>query len=185
MKRCKLCKNQFKPRFSPLERVCWDLECKSLEAVAKLQQIKDMEAKNQRNRLKLMKSELMTAQQWIAKSQIVFNKFIRLRDERSGCVSCGASLLGKKFDAGHFYNANNHWGLRFDESNVHGQCVKCNRDLHGNLLEYRQKIIRRIGHDELLRLESECNQTRKFMRGELIEIYNKYKEKCRLYQNNV
>lgn len=184
MKRCRICKNPFKPRFSPLERVCWDVECKSSEAMAKLQQIKDIEAKNQRKRLKVMKSELMTTQQWVVKAQVYFNKFIRLRDEGNGCVSCGTSLRNKKFDAGHFYNANNHWGLRFHESNVHGQCVKCNRDLHGNLLEYRKRIIERIGTDGLEALEKSAYDTRKFTRDELIEIYTKYKAKCRLYQNN-
>lgn len=181
MKKCRICKNPFQPRFSLLERVCWDVECKASEAMMKLQQIKDIEAKNQRKRLQSIKIDLMTTQQWVIKAQGIFNKYIRLRDAEKGCVSCGTSLKGKKYDAGHFYNANNHWGLRFNESNVHGQCVRCNRDFHGNLLEYRKRIIQRIGQSGLEALETEANQTRKFSRDELIEIYTKYKAKCRLY----
>jgi hypothetical protein len=182
MKRCKICKNKFEPRFNTLERVCWDLECKASEAMQILRKIKDIEAKNQRKRLQSMKNDLMTIQQWVKKTQAIFNQYIRLRDDKRGCISCGVSLQGKKFDAGHFYNANNHWGLRFDESNVHGQCVRCNRDFHGNLLEYRKRIIQRIGTNELDRLDAEANITRKFNRDELLEIYTKYKAKCRLYQ---
>ena len=179
MKRCKICKNEFEPRFSRLERVCWGQECKYIEALEKLRQIKANEAKNQRKRFKTIKNDLMTIQDWVKKAQVIFNQFIRLRDENQGCVSCGISLAGRKFDAGHFYNANNHWALRFDESNVHGQCVRCNRDLHGNLLEYRKNITQRIGPDELDRLDSQSNETRKFTRDELLEIYTKYRVKCR------
>lgn len=181
MKRCKICKNQFEPRFSRLERVCWGQECKYIEALEKLRQIKANEVKIQNKRLKSMKNDLMTTQQWVKKTQVVFNQFIRLRDEAKGCISCGVSLMGRKFDAGHFYNANNHWGLRFDESNVHGQCVRCNRDLHGNLLEYRKRISERIGTDELDRLDSVSNETRKFTKDELLEIFTKYKVKSRTF----
>jgi hypothetical protein len=183
MKKCRNCKTPFEPRFSPLEKVCWDVECKYTEAMEKLRKIKDIEAKNQRKRLNTMKSELMTVQQWVVKAQGVFNKYIRLRDIDKGCISCGTSLQGKKFDAGHFYNANNHWSLRFNEENVHGQCVRCNRDLHGNLLEYRNRIIERIGSTGLNDLEQEANITRKYTRDELISIYTKYKTKCKLNEN--
>ena len=92
MKRCKICQNRFEPRFSTLERVCWDVECKSSEALQKLRKIKDEEVKFERKRLKQMKSELMTIKQWVIKAQGSFNKYIRLRDEHKGCVSCGANL---------------------------------------------------------------------------------------------
>jgi len=152
-----------------------------MEAMEKLRQIKAYTAKKQKERLKTMKTELMTVQQWASKAQASFNRFIRLRDESKGCVSCGVSLIGKKFDAGHFYNANNHWSLRFDEANVHAQCVKCNRDLHGNLLEYRQRIVERIGAKELERLEMEASATRKYTRDELRDIDQKYRLRCKTY----
>jgi hypothetical protein len=174
MKRCKNCKNRFEPRFSTLERFCWSVECKYIEAIEKLRQNKEKEAKKSRERLKIMKNELETIQSLIKKAQVTFNKFIRLRDKNMPCVSCGISLLNRKFDAGHFYNANNHWSLRFDLQNVHAQCVRCNRDLHGNLLEYRKRIVTRIGAEGLERLERLSNETRKFTRSELIEIQKKY-----------
>ena len=181
MKKCKNCKKVFNPRFSLLERFCWDVECKSLEAMEKLRQIKANTAKIQRAKIKTQKIALMTVQQWASKAQASFNRFIRLRDESKGCVSCGVSLKGKKFDAGHFYNANNHWSLRFDEANVRAQCVKCNRDLHGNLLEYRKRIVERIGAMELERLEMEASATRKYTRDELKDIHEKYRLRCKTY----
>lgn len=181
MKKCKNCKNPFSPRFSALERFCWAVECKTMEAMEKLRQIKRNNAKIQRAKIKTQKIALMTVQQWASKAQASFNRFIRLRDESKGCVSCGVSLKGKKFDAGHFYNANNHWSLRFDEANVHAQCVKCNRDLHGNLLEYRKRIVERIGAMELERLEMQASQTRKYTRDELKDIHEKYLLRCKTY----
>jgi len=164
-----------------LERFCWDVECKSMEAMEKLRQIKLNSAKLQRAKLKTQKIGLMTVQQWATKAQASFNRYIRLRDENKGCVSCGVSLKGKKYDAGHFYNSNNHWSLRYDEANVHAQCVKCNRDLHGNLLEYRQKLKQRIGAMELERLEMQAKETRKYTREELQAIHEKYLLRCKSY----
>ena len=48
---------------------------------------------------------------------------IRLRDKHQPCISCGKPLEGK-YDAGHFFQQQNNRS-RFNEDNVHGQCVHC------------------------------------------------------------
>ena len=129
---------------------------------------------NWKKRKAKIKKELETVQDLVKKAQKLFNTYIRNRDRGRKCISC-TNILEGKFDAGHFYNANNHWSLRFDLSNVHGQCVACNQHKHGNLLEYRKGLLDRIGEQELLRLEEESTKTRKYTREELREIITNYK----------
>lgn len=120
----------------------------------------------------------MTITDWVLKVQEVFNTFIRLRDIGKTCVSCSTTLKGK-YDAGHYHNANNHWAVRFDERNVWGQCVHCNRDLHANLIQYRKGLLERIGEEKLNELDELANTTRKYTIPELKELYQYYKSKVK------
>lgn len=105
-----------------------------------------------------------------------FNKFIRERDKNKPCVSCGDY---KELQAGHFYSAGHYSALRFDENNVHGQCIRCNMYLSGNLNEYRKKIVKRIGINALADLDFKVDYYKKhnykWDRFSLIEIIEKYK----------
>ena len=176
MKRCKNCKQPFTPIRSTLEKYCQKDECiRVFVAEAKEKAWKKKKA--------IKKEELMTVQDYVKIAQQVFNKYIRLRDKDKGCISCGKQLVGK-FDAGHFYNANNHWSVRFDERNVHGQCVNCNQHKHGNLLEYRVRLMSRLGYgmegiSHMYNLEMDARKTRKYTIEELKEIISTYKQKIK------
>lgn len=106
-----------------------------------------------------------------------FNKFIRLRDQNKGCVSCGAPVQ----HAGHFYSGGHYSALRFLENNVHGQCIRCNKHLHGNLNEYRRKITDRIDNLDLCQLDFLADNYKrtpfKWDRFDLIHIIETYKRK--------
>ncbi len=171
MRKCKNCREPFTPIRSTLEKYCMKTECVKVW-------VSSEKNKQWQKRKNETKAELLTVQDWIKLTQANFNKFIRLRDDRKTCISCNKQLIGK-FDAGHFYNANNHWSSRFNENNVHGQCVMCNQHLHGNLLEYRKGLIERIGIGALSELELLSNKTRKFTIDELKEINEKYKQKIK------
>ena len=127
-----------------------------------------------------MKAELMTLQDYIKLAQITFNKYIRLRDKGNVCISC--QKPPKKENAGHFYNANNHYNVRFDENNVHLQCEHCNTFLSGNLINYRENLLKKIGAEEFNVLEGKSKVTRKFTKEELKEIINTYKKKIKQYE---
>lgn len=171
MKKCRNCKEPFEPRFSTLEKYCWSEDCKFIEAMQKLSQHKTSEKK----RIAKKKKELLTVQDWIKITQQSFNGYIRKRDEGKKCISCDSILKGK-FDAGHYYNSNNHWSVRFDENNVHGQCVRCNQHLHGNLIEYGVRLENLIGADEFAILRHNAYETRKFTVDELKRITEYYKK---------
>ena len=58
------------------------------------------------------------------------------------CVSC---KTGKAENAGHFY----HGLLDFDEENINGQCVRCNKWLHGNLAPYSHYLLKKLGRKKM------------------------------------
>ena len=93
----------------------------------------------------------------IAKCQVIFNEYIRLRDlagcSHFKCISCG-QIKDKRFlQAGHFYNTGQYAGLRFDEDNCHGQCNYCNTFLHGNLIDYRDNLLFKISAEKFENLK--------------------------------
>lgn len=174
MKKCNSCREPFTPIRSTLEKFCQKDEClRVFVAEAKEKEWKKRKAKK--------KEELMTLSDYVKIAQQVFNKYIRLRDKDKGCISCGKQL-DKKHDAGHYFNANNHWAVRFHPDNVHGQCVECNQWKHGNLIEYRKGLLNRIGHDGLAWLESFATETRKYTIEELKEIIAIYKQKIKEFE---
>ncbi len=123
---------------------------------------------------------LETVQELIKATQIIFNKYIRLRDKGQVCISCQKKPL--KENAGHFFNANNHWNVRFNELNVHLQCEHCNTYLSGNLIEYQRNLIHKIGIENYQQLEVEARKTRKFTKEELKELMQIYKKKIKELQ---
>ena len=113
------------------------------------------------------------------KTQLYFNRYIRIRDEGQPCISCDSY---NTYTASHFYNVGHYPTLRFNELNCHISCIRCNKYLHGNLLEYRKRLIDRIGMDKFSELEVlkgwDKRVNHKWNRLELIEILEIYKAKC-------
>lgn len=167
--KCKNCKQPFEPiRF--LQKYCLKEECVRVW-------VESEKTKQWKRKKKQMKNDLLTIQDYIKLAQITFNKYIRLRDKGNVCISC--QKPPKKENAGHFYNANNHYNVRFDENNVHLQCEHCNTFLSGNLINYRENLLKKIGAEEFNVLEGKSKVTRKFTKEELKEIINTYKKKIK------
>jgi len=171
--KCKNCKQPFEPiRF--LQKFCLNEECVRVWVESeKTKQWKKTKSK--------MKNDLLTIQDYIKLAQQTFNKYINLRDKKLPCISCGKPITGR-VNASHYFNANNHWNVRFNEFNVHSSCITCNQYLSGNLIEYRKGLINKIGEEQLTLLELEANKTRKFTIEELKEIINTYKKKIKQYE---
>ena len=148
-RRCKICKAEFIPSFSTLQATCTEVNC----ILAWADKAKEKKSKRE---IKAMKERNKSISQWRKELQQVFNTYIRLRDKGRPCISCGKALQGK-YDAGHYYSVGSYPNLRFNESNVHGQCVTCNQHKHGNLLEYTEGITKRIGKARLEELKAMRN----------------------------
>ena len=155
MAKCKNCKSVFSPRFSSLERYCWNPECKTIEALQKLEKHKKTEASIQRKTQRTLKKEaierLKTHSEWLQDLQKEVNRYVRKRDEGKPCISCSRILRGK-YDAGHFFSVGSYPNLRFNLENIHGQCVHCNQHLHGNLIQYQINLEKRIGAEKMREL---------------------------------
>ena len=168
-RKCKYCKQPFEPTVF-LQKNCFEPLCVS-------DWINEVKEKNWKRKKAKLKMDLMTLSDYVKLAQQVFNKYIRLRDAGNVCISCQKKPL--KENAGHFYNANNHWSVRFDERNVHLQCEHCNTYLSGNLIYYRENLLTKIGIEEFENLSAEAMKTRKFTIEELKEIISTYKKKIK------
>ena len=113
--------------------------------------------KRKKQTLLKLKAELKTASQWRVEAQTAFNAYIRYRDRDQPCISCDASGdhdgWGGYWDAGHYRSRGAAKHLSFHQHNCHKQCHKCNRYLSGNVVEYRIRLIARIGLDRVEALE--------------------------------
>ncbi len=173
------------PRFSTLEKYCWDVECKSIEAFEKLDKFKKQQVKEDKERLKKKKKDLMSLSDHKKIAQHWFNKWIRYRDKGQPCISCGKELRQGNVDAGHYYSSHGHGNIRFHEYNVHAQCSRpCNKDLSGDPLNYQIGIEKRIGGEKLFELMAVAHDEKKWTRQELEEITEKYKNRCKEYERN-
>ena len=170
MKKCRNCKEPFTPIRTSLEKYCKKTEC----VRAWIYEENEKEWKKNKARLK---EDLTTVQDYLKITQQVFNAYIRKRDAGNMCISCGKKPL--KENAGHFYSSGGHYSVRFDERNVHLQCEHCNTYLSGNLISYRENLIKKIGIEDFERLSSEAMKTRNFTKDELKEIIKTYKQKIK------
>lgn len=165
----KECKKKFMP-MSSTQVVCSPL-CGV--AYAKTVRVKDWKKEK-----KERKEKLKTRTDHLNELQVIFNKFIRLRDAKLGCISCGAELKGK-FDAGHYFSVGAHPELRFWEDNCHGQCVYCNQHRHGNLLEYSENLPKRIGPDRYSILLAAKGSHLKLTLPDILEWKERFKAKIK------
>lgn len=169
MKSCKKCGEIFTP-YRTTDKHCY-ICTKTEQALKNLAKIK-------KDKVKKQKEDLLTVSDYLKLAQQVFNKWIRLRDEGQGCISCG-NHLGSKYDAGHFWSAGGHSAVRFHPDNVHAQCVSCNQHKHGNLLPYQQGLFKKIGGYKYTALEVIAHDTKKWDKDELKELIATYKKKIK------
>ena len=110
----------------------------------------------------------------VAKATRHFNAYIRERDGRLPCITCKQY---RYLQAGHFYSAGKYPRLRFNEDNVNGQCIPCNYYGSGDLLNYRNRLIEKIGIERVAALDDVAMiRGFKWNRLELIYIIEKYKK---------
>ena len=125
---------------------------------------------------------LITIPKLTAKAQKVFNAYIRQRDSEDGyftCISCGQDKDTSQMNAGHYVSQKGSSALRFDEDNVHGECIACNGFNEFHLIPYRYNLIDKIGERRVMELESQFRLVKKWSRFELNEIIEIYGESKR------
>lgn len=123
--------------------------------------------------MKIIEKKTKSIPSLLKLAQKVFNCWIRNRDKKFGCISCGKEVT----EAGHYYSQGHYSSLRFNEINTNGQCTRCNCFLSGNLIKYRQGLVKRYGEQKVLELERSVaiRTVKKWSRFELEMIIKMYK----------
>ena len=174
-RKCKNCGVTF-TKTAPLQSVC-SIFCAVKHAEHLRVKRERQEAKNDKQETREKLAKLKPLKAYADEAQAVFNQWIRERDSHEPCISCGRFHEGQ-YHAGHYRTrgAANH--LRFNEDNCHKQCSPCNNHLSGNIVNYRPRLISKIGIDRVEALENN-NTPHKWTKEELIEIKRIYKEKIK------
>ena len=141
-------------------------------------------AQVERREIKVRKEKLKSRADHLREAQAAVNEFIRLRDGHLPCISCDSQpndhdlMTGSRWDAGHYRSVGACPELRFEPLNIHRQCVRCNRNLSGNAVEYRIRLVLRIGAEKVDWLEGP-HPARKYTVEEIKAIKADYRAKTR------
>ena len=181
MKLCRQCKTRFKPTMSSMQ-ICCSTDCafawaRTIKGKAHVAKVKRADTRERRLKVK-------TKSEWTKETQVTFNAFIRERDLHEPCISCGIPANNKinYWDCGHYRSVGSAPELRFNAVNAHKQCKKCNRDLSGNVVEYRLRLIDRIGTRNLNWLEGP-HEMPNLIIDDLIKLKAHYKLKKKELEN--
>ena len=112
----------------------------------------------------------------IRRADRLFSIFIRTRHAKNGlarCVTCGIIDNYKNMDAGHFI-ARRFMAVRYDPTNVHVQCQRCNRHLGGNLKNYEAYMIGKYGREYIEELRTKARVGGKLTISQLLDICQEY-----------
>ena len=134
--------------------------------------------------IKKRKSALKTKGDWMREAQTEFNKFIRLRDDKDPCISCDKINDGThQRHASHYRSCGAAPELRFNELNVHASCAQCNGIKSGNLIEYRIRLIKKIGIKNVEYLEGPHEPLRLTI-DDIKKVKQEYRNKCKSFNKS-
>lgn len=120
-----------------------------------------------------------------SKALDLFAELTKLRAYRDGkmyCYTCDAPLILKTSNCqlGHYLSRGAYPGLTFHVDNVRLQCYRCNCHLHGNIFEYRERLVNEIGVEEVEKLETSRHVSVKWSRSELLQMIEDYKAEIKI-----
>ena len=105
------------------------------------------------------------------------------RRSKGKCYTCGKIFPLNKLNAGHFIEKTGHAGIYFEDDNLRAQCFRCNRLLHGNLVEYTIRLQKEIGQERINKLLKKGNKPKIWTKEELEDIENKREEELEYLKN--
>lgn len=128
----------------------------------------------ERKQIRAAKERIKSRSDHMKDAQKAFNAFIRERDAGNPCISCDTTA-SVQYCAGHYRTVGACPELRFEPLNVHLQCNKnCNLEKSGNIVEYRIRLVRKIGADKVKWLEGP-HEAKKYTVEELKAITAHYR----------
>lgn len=159
-------------------------KCALAIAPANTEKARKAIAQRDRREIQVRKEKLKSRADHLREAQAAVNEYVRLRDAHLPCISCDSMpndndlMTGSRWDAGHYRSVGACPELRFEPLNIHRQCVKCNRNLSGNAVEYRIRLVQRIGAETVAWLEGP-HEPRKYTVEEIKTIKAEYRAKTK------
>jgi hypothetical protein len=108
-----------------------------------------------RKELREAKERVKPKGQYMREAQAAVNAYVRERDRKLPCISCGTSYPDDRvnvWDAGHLRSVGASPETRFNLFNINKQCVRCNRYLSANAVMYKAALIEKLGFDRVEKL---------------------------------
>jgi len=171
-KKCGKCKKELPLQMFTSKRAKHCVTCTIKKGFEQAQASKDRQIERLKNK-KQKTRDIIRISDLKKQVQKKFNKWIRERDDGQPCLACGKH--SGKMDASHYISQGSSGFLRYDEYNVHNTCYACNRFKHGNLIGFRIGLVKKIGEDQVKRLEELRFKTWKWTREELENILESLK----------
>ena len=116
-----------------------------------------------------------------AKLDRIFAKFIKARDSNGDffiCICCKRNKPINQFNACHYYSRR-YLSLRWDEVNVNGGCIYCNKYLSGNIQAYAIGLIQKHGRYNFEILQLKKNNIMKMDKFAYQALISEYEQKLK------
>lgn len=128
----------------------------------------------ERREIKARKKKVKPRAEYMQEAQDAFNAWIRERDAGQPCISCDTTA-DVQYCAGHYRTVGACPELRFEPLNVHRQCNRnCNMGRSGNIVEYRIRLVKKIGAEAVAWLEGP-HEPKKYTIDDLQQIKAHYR----------
>lgn len=192
MKRCRVCRDKFEPKYSSLQVTCGKISCaiewgKSKEGAAhagKARKRETLEMKRERRENSLswwLNVDAAEANKNGGNTAYWLHRWIRNhRDRDKPCIMCGSDKpKGGQWNACHYRSRGAAGHLRFHPDNIQKGCAHCNTRTTGDTASrYRENLVQRIGEDQVISLETN-NETRRWTIDECRELRDYYRDLCK------
>lgn len=179
-KRCKACRNLFRPA-RPLQTACGDVCARKLAERARTKREARAEReirKDTRQKLEALKP----ISYWAKIAERAVNRYVRARDSREGCISCDKpSTWDGQWHASHFRSVGASSAVRFNTFNIHKACWICNKLYSGRIGDYTPRLIAKIGQDRVDWLKEQTH-TVKFTREYLQRMAKIFNKRARMVE---
>ncbi len=180
-KKCKVCGESF-PLYRSTQKVC-SVKCSMILSSRQKSQKAVQQAKARKVSNRAMRNALRPHRWYLGKAQAAFNSYVRARDYGNACISSGRTMnwnkIGGAVDAGHYRSTGSAPHLRFNLWNCHAQSVADNRHLSGAVVDYRIRLIEKIGIEKVEWLERQHDQ-KKFTKEYLTRVARIFRKKTRM-----
>ncbi|WP_296277828.1 recombination protein NinG [Pseudomonas sp. UBA7530] len=167
------CDVKFTPKIGQ-KVCCWQCGLAIADQPANQKKARMAIDQRERREIKVRKQKVKRRSEYMQEAQDAFNAWIRQRDAGQPCISCGTTA-DVQYCAGHYRTVGACPELRFEPLNVHRQCNKnCNLERSGNIVEYRIRLVKKIGADAVAWLEGP-HEPKKYTIEDLQQIKAKYR----------